>query len=173
MKLKVKLFVIGLLLVFTASSQHKDPERPPLRPLNAIKKFPRPVGYVNDFENLLTKEQIADLDSCIAIFRRATTNQVVIVTIDSIQPYVSLQDFTTDLGNYWGVGLNDKDNGLMIVVSKTLRNTWIGTGYGTEKILTNDILDVIIATKMVPHFKKGEFYEGIKAGLLECMKKWK
>lgn len=173
MKLYLKCILIVLLLTFTACHHRTPSNRARFLYPEAITKFPKPNGYVNDFENLLTAEQQADLNTTIHTYRGKTTNEIAIVTIDSIMPYTTLRDFTTDLGNYWGVGQDDKDNGLLIVVSKKLRNVWIGTGYGTEKVLTDPILTKIIDTAMTPHFKKGEFYEGIKAGTLQCIAHWK
>lgn len=66
-------------------------------------EFPDYVGYVNDFEGLFTEQQAAELDSIIRAFNKATSNQIAVVTIESIAPFTSIDEFTTALGNYWGL----------------------------------------------------------------------
>lgn len=165
-----------LLLLFTACEPETTKKKPKtaLRTYSSdITKFPDPLGFTSDFESILTTAQVAELDSICKAFRDATTNEIAIVTVDSIHPYKNIRDFSVDLGNYWSVGDNEKNNGLLIVVSKNLREMRIATGYDTEKILTDPILKEIIDTEMIPHFKNGNYFEGIRAGLLGCIEKWK
>jgi uncharacterized protein len=76
------------------------------------------------------------------------------------------------LGNYWDVG-GYKKNGLIITISKNKRAIWIGTSFGTEKVLTNEKLQKVINTQMLPFFKEGKYFEGVKTGLQEFMRLWK
>jgi uncharacterized protein len=140
---------------------------------NAEKILPKSVGFVNDFENILNEAEEKTLDSIIKEFKAQTTNEIAIVTIDNINPYTSIGDFTTDLGNYWGVGDVDKNNGLIIVVSKKSRIVWLGSGLGTEKVLTNTILGHIVDEAMIPRFKDGKYFGGILDGVLASIREWK
>ena len=49
----------------------------------------------------------------------------------------------------------------------------IATGTGTELILTDEICKNVIDLTIIPEFKNGNFYDGIKNGLIELIKKWK
>jgi uncharacterized protein len=97
----------------------------------------------------------------------------VIVTIDSIKPYESIQRYATDLGEKWGIGSAEKNNGLAIVVCNPCKQIGIATGTGTELILTDEICKKVIEEKIIPEFKNGEFYNGIKKGVIELIEKWK
>ncbi|MFC6999044.1 TPM domain-containing protein [Rufibacter roseus] len=136
-------------------------------------KFPKPIGYVNDFENILSKEQIKELTEIITSFERKTTNQIAVVTISSVEPYSDFDQYALDLSKEWGVGRKEKNNGLTIVFSKSLSKIRISTGLGTEKVLTDEICQSIIDQFMVPKFKEGQFYDGISSGLTELIKHWK
>jgi uncharacterized protein len=172
-KIILRIFFIALLISVVACRHYnKSTAERTFINYEAIKKYPKPTSYVSDFEGLLTLQEKQQLESMIYEFEKKTTNQIAIVTISDVKPYESLTDFTTDLANYWGVGQADKDNGLVITVSKNIKNVRIGTGLGTEKILTDKILKEIIDLEMIPYFKKGEYFEGIKTGLIECMRKW-
>jgi len=58
------------------------------------------------------------------------------------------------------------------VLCNPLRKIRISTGYGTENILTDEICQKIIDEKIIPEFKKGNYYEGIEIGIIELIDKW-
>lgn len=134
--------------------------------------FPEPIGYVNDFENILNKEQETQLTNFLSVYEQNTTNEIAVITINSIEPYSDFEQYAIDLSKSWGVGKREKNNGLTIVFSKSLRKIRISTGTGTEKILTDKICKQVIDQIIIPKFKKGEFYDGILLGLAELIKKW-
>jgi len=120
---------------------------------------------INDYSSLLLADEKSLLSIRLYDYEIKTTNQIVFVSLDSISRYSDIQKYATDLSTYWGVGQKDKDNGLMIVLSKPLRQVGIATGLGTEKILTDSICKQIIVTTMTPYFKQDNYYEGISKGL--------
>jgi uncharacterized protein len=174
MNLTIKIFLFALLISvsscgLTKKTIHKD------KFINhkEIEKYPLSHGIVNDYEHLFTLEQKQELDSIIKDFTTKTKNQICIVSVEKYEPYLSLKDLTTDIGNYWGVGSGNKKNGLIISISKNKRTIWIGTGLGTEKVLTDEIVSSVISTKIIPYFKESNYYVGVKVGLLELINRWK
>ena len=137
------------------------------------KKFPDSQGSINDFENIFNDHQIKELTTIIKKFEKETSNEIAIVTIQSITPYTDFMKYSVDLANYWGIGKKDKNNGLLISVSKKLREVRISTGDETEKKLNDETCKKIIDTKMIPEFKTGNYYKGIKNGLLELIYQWR
>lgn len=141
--------------------------------LNAQKtNFPTPIGVVSDYGEIYTDSQISELSEIILEYRSKTTNQIAVLTVNEITPYTNVQRFAVDLGNYWGVGAKEKNNGLTIVICNPCREIGITTGIGTELILTDKICRDVIENTIIPEFKNGEFYEGIKKGILELIEKW-
>ncbi|MFB9865114.1 TPM domain-containing protein [Rufibacter immobilis] len=136
------------------------------------RKFPRPVGYVNDFENILTPEQVEALNKILVDYKQKTTNEIAVVTVPSIAPYSDFDEYALELSKEWGVGEKGKNNGLTIVFSKTLTRVRISTGLGTEKILTDEVCQRVVDQIMVPNFQKGKLYEGISLGTAELIKLW-
>ena len=135
------------------------------------KLIPSAVGYVNDFGYYFTATQADTLSQIIQQHQKATSNQIAIVTFNSLP--IAPQDFdafTKALANKWGVGLKEKNNGVTIALCKELRKIRIQNGDGiTPKLsdaVTKDIIDKII----FPEFSKGDYYNGIKKGLLEIIK---
>jgi uncharacterized protein len=177
---KRRLFILlGLTLnfvTFSCTAQEAESTRRNLEFVSSDLKesgFPKPIGYVNDFENVLTTEQVKKLTELITLYEQKTTNEIAVVTINSIEPYSDFDQYAVDLSKEWGVGKKEKNNGLTIVLSKSLRKIRISTGTGTERILTDEICKSIIDQFMVPKFKEGQYYEGISFGLAELLKHWK
>ncbi|MFC5044669.1 TPM domain-containing protein [Aquimarina hainanensis] len=128
---------------------------------------------VNDYNSIFSPSERKELSDLIYDYNIETTRQIVVVTIDSISPYSDIQKFAIDLSNYWGVGEAEKNNGMTIVVCNPCRKIGIATGTGTKQILTDKICKNVINQTIVPEFKNGKFYAGIKNGVVELIEKWK
>ena len=127
---------------------------------------PDSAGFVNDYENLFTDHEEAILDSLIKNFEKTTTVQIVVITFDTtLTSSDSLDALTLRLGNHWGVGQKNKNNGVVIGISRGYRKMRIQNGYGMEKILSDAETKIIIDTVFIPHFRNGEYYEGTSNGL--------
>lgn len=133
-------------------------------------KFPAYVGYVNDFEGIFSPEQISELNQIIAEEENKTSNEIAIVSIESYAPYKTLYEYSLELANYWKIGKVDKNNGIAIVFGKQIRQIRIQIGYGLENKLKDDEAKKIIDSIIIPEFKKGDFFNGIKEGLIEIIK---
>ena len=134
--------------------------------------FPEPIGYVNDFERIFTSDQKNQLEKIISDFEEQTTKEISIVTISSIEPYDDIGHYAADLAQHWGVGKSDSNNGLLIIFSQPLREIFISTGLGTEKILTDEICKRVIDDIIIPEFREGDFYSGIEKGLRVLISEW-
>lgn len=129
-------------------------------------------GYTNDFVSLFTPEQIAVLDSICGDNEHRTTNQVTIVASDAATlGKCAIRDFAATVGNEWGVGQKGRNNGIVIAICKEIRQVAISTGTGLETKITGPESKMIIDTYMIPAFKKGNYFEGTKAGLLAVIEK--
>ena len=179
MKIGTKILILFLtlnLLSCKGLAQESETKKPtPEFDFSDMEKstFPKPVGIINDFGQVFTESQRTELTKVLYNYDIETTRQIIVVTIDSIKPYRNIQKYTTDLGNNWGVGTAEKNNGLIIVVCNACRQIGIATGTGTELILTDEICKNVIDQTIIPEFKNGNFYGGIKNGVVELIKKWK
>jgi uncharacterized protein len=158
------------LFVVSCKSNSKKIENVVATRTIANDSIPKPIGFVNDFEGWFSKEEIHHLDSIIKQHEKQTSNQICIVTIDS--SFCSSKDFDTfalQLHNAWGVGTKEKNNGVVICLSKQMRKARINNGRGIEAFLSNEETKKIIDTKMLPHFKEGNYYQGTLNGLLAIL----
>lgn len=132
--------------------------------------IPEPVGYVNDYENLYTDAEEKSLDSLIGDFERRTSIQVAVITFDTTMTTPdSLDALTLRIANVWGVGQKEKNNGVVIGISKGYRRMRIQNGYGIEKVLTDEETKQIIDTAFIPRFREAQYFEGTFQGLQTLM----
>lgn len=178
MKIGTKILILFLtlnLLSCKGSAQETETKKTiPDFDFSTIEKFRETKlkgQIINDYDSIFSPSERKELSDIIYDYNIETTRQIVVVTIDSISPYSDIQKFATDLSNYWGVGDAEKNNGLTIVMCNPCRK--IGIATGTELILTNEICKKVIEQTIIPEFKNGEFYGGIKKGVTELITKWK
>ncbi|MCF6313410.1 MAG: TPM domain-containing protein [Verrucomicrobiales bacterium] len=129
-----------------------------------IPNAPDPPRLVNDFAGILSEFEEAKLEHDLRTFEEASSNQIAVVTVKSLAGYKAAE-FTRKLGEKWGVGQKEFDNGVVIMVKPTggagERHTFIAIGYGLEDVLTAEVCQQIVDQIMIPEFKKGNFYTGI------------
>jgi uncharacterized protein len=167
----ILLFVAGLLF-FVCSSVTKKENRSNKYSNKCGVSLPEPKGNVNDFVSLFLPEQQNTLEAIIGNHEKKTGDQIAIITIDSAMlGKCSVEEYTFEIANYWGVGQKEKNNGIVIGIAPGLKKIRIENGYGIEKILTNDETKTIIDSDMIPEFKNAAYFEGTRKGLIAIIKK--
>ncbi len=63
------------------------------------------------------------------------------------------------------MGQKEKNNGVLLAIFMEDRKLRLEVGYGLEETLTNTFCKHIIDREIIPEFKKGKYYDGIKKGL--------
>jgi uncharacterized protein len=142
----------------------------------AAPEFPKLTGRVVDEAGLLSPEAEARISQQLEAYERASTNQVVVVTLPDLQGY-PIEEYGYLLGRHWGIGQSaknakkdpttgelKKDNGVLFIVAKSDRKMRIEVGYGLEGELTDAISSNIIHTVVRPEFRAGRFEPGIEKG---------
>ena len=105
----------------------------------------------------------------LARHEQATGQQVVVVTLPSLQGY-SIEEFGYQLGRDWGIGQKDKNTGALLIVAPKEHKVRIEVGYGLEGQLTDAQSRVIIERDITPQFKRGDFNAGVVAGTTTILK---
>jgi uncharacterized protein len=131
--------------------------------------FPPLSGRVVDDAHILTDSTQSKLTAMLARHEQATGEQVVVVTLPSLQGY-SIEDFGYQLGRNWGIGQKDKNTGALLIVAPKEHKVRIEVGYGLEGKLTDAMSRVIIERDILPEFKRGDFNAGVLAGTTTLLK---
>lgn len=122
----------------------------------------QPPRLVNDFANMLNVSEEQQLETKLLEYNDSTSTQIYIVNIDSLQDY-SIEDYALRLGRSWAIGQKNKNNGVLILLSKTDRKVDIEIGYGLESSITDYDSKRIIDELIVPAFKSGNYFTGLDA----------
>ncbi|WP_169940777.1 TPM domain-containing protein [Campylobacter sp. RM15925] len=131
-------------------------------------KFPNLTGRVVDEANILSSSAKENLTKILANHEANTTNQVVVVTLNSLEGQ-SIESYSLELARKWAIGQKNKDNGVLLVVAPNEKEIRIEVGYGLEGSLTDAISHEIIQRVIVPKFKDGNFEQGILDGVAKII----
>ncbi len=126
--------------------------------------FPALTGRVVDNAGLLDSAQERRLTDQLRSHEEATSNQVVVVTLTSLQG-TTIEDFGYQLGRHWGIGQAGRDNGVLLIVAPKERKVRIEVGYGLEGDLPDAIARTIIDNDILPAFRRDDYPAGIEAGV--------
>ena len=130
--------------------------------------FPALSGRVVDEAGLLSVADRAALTQSLADLEAKTTDQLVVVTLKSLQG-TEIEDDGYQLGRHWKIGQKDKDSGALLIVAAGERKVRIEVGYGLEGTLTDAATKVIIENAILPRFKTGDFAGGITSGVADII----
>jgi uncharacterized protein len=127
-------------------------------------EVPKNDGWVTDLAQLLTPEQERSLESLMESYKAGTTHEIALLTVPELEGR-PIEEYARTVGRAWKIGGKADNNGALIVVAKQEREVRIETGRGLEGPLPDALAWRIIQNEIVPRFKEGRFYEGLRAGI--------
>lgn len=130
------------------------------------------TGQVVDQADLLDAETEAALSQKIVEAERKYGPQMVVVTVKSLGTK-PIEEFTRDLGNSWGIGDKNRDDGLLLLVAPNERRVRIEVGYGLEGSFSDTFCQTVIDEILLPQFQNQNFQAGIAAGVDQLIGKMK
>lgn len=150
MKTSLRLSALALLSTFLwVPLAHAEPQIPEA-----------PDGYVLDEAEVLSEATEAQLQTDLAALQAANSSQLVVVTVKDLQGYEPEQ-FALAILRDWGVGQEEADNGLVVLISPTEKIMRIEVGYGLEGAITDAQSSMIINQVALPYFKEGNYDQGV------------
>ena len=137
-----------------------------IAPAYAQPSPPELTRAVNDFANVIDPETEAEIERRILELQKATTDVVVVATIDTFAPYADIREYAVKMfeNRGRGIGVKGKDNGVLFIVAPTERRVRIEVGYGLEGMLTDAVTRLIIDNAILPRFRTGDFAGGVERG---------
>ena len=127
-------------------------------------RLPALTGRVVDQADLLSPSAEARVTEALAAIERRTSDQVVVVTVGDLEGE-AIEAFGLRLGNGWGIGRKDVNNGILLIVAPNERRVRIEVGSGLEGLLTDERAKRIIEEELLPRFASRQYEEGIRAGV--------
>jgi uncharacterized protein len=165
-----KTFFIIIVTLFAVNSFFAQTKKAAPVPSETQNPFPKSYDYVNDFEKILTPNQITTLTTTLKAFDKKYLYNIIIITTSSTKPYNTFQEYIENLHKYLYQDI-EMDPTVLIVLSKELRQIQV---LGADLIhykLNNDQTKEIITAFAVPEFKKGDYYKGLEDSVSQIMQK--
>lgn len=119
---------------------------------------------INDQAALLTTEQKASLEQKLQTFEARKGSQLAVLIVPTTAPE-TIEQYALRVVEQWKLGRKKVDDGALLLIATTDRALRIEVGYGLEGALNDATSKRIISEVMTPHFKAGDFYAGITAGV--------
>ncbi|MBX3677792.1 MAG: TPM domain-containing protein [Rhodocyclaceae bacterium] len=120
---------------------------------------------VTDLTGTLDKQSAAALDVELAQFEQQHGSQIAVLLIPTTQPE-TIEAYGIRVAEAWKIGRQGIDDGIIILVAKNDRALRIEVGRGLEGAVPDAVAKRIIEEIMLPRFRSGDFYGGLRDGVM-------
>ena len=152
-----QILSVGMLLCFvffTSLAQAVSYERPKIQ-------LPEPRGYVSDHAQAIDGDWKERIRSVCQDLERKTGVEMVVVTVPSIKPFGSANEYATALYEKWGIGSTQQEYGVMVLVAVEERQAAITLGRQMLPVITQTVMNQIGRESLQPSIGLGHFGEGL------------
>lgn len=130
----------------------------------AALQVPALKSRVNDYAGMLQPATRQQLEQVLRLFEEQESTQIAVLTINTLGGD-SLEEFSLRVAETWKIGQKEQDNGALLLIVRNDRKLRIEVGYGLEGSLTDLIAGRIIRDVITPHFRQGNFDQGVINGV--------
>lgn len=141
-----------------SAQEIRFPERPDVR--NGV--------WIVDGAAMIAEAEAAEINGVAATLMEQERVPLLVVTINSLREmnaaHYTIERYTAELFDEWGIGSEQRNYGMLLLVSKGDRKARIELGKdwaGRKDAQAREVMDTLI----VPAFKRGDFSGGILAGV--------
>jgi uncharacterized protein len=130
----------------------------------SAQSIPRLTAPVNDLADVIDVDIEREIDRRIRTLERVTGDAVIVATVDTIEPFGSIEEYAVKMFEQAGIGQRGKNNGLLVLLAKQERQVRIEVGYDLEEFVTDGYAGDVIRQQMIPAFRRGDYGAGVLAG---------
>src|SRR5207247_2261659 len=98
-------------------------------------------------------------------FERETSDQIVVALFPKMQSDSDIADYTQRVAQAWGIGQEERRNGVVLFVFIQDRTMFIQVGYGLEGALPDATTFDITERHIKPLFRAGNYEAGLASGI--------
>jgi uncharacterized protein len=148
--------ISALLVAGPLLAQGSLYERPKERP-----QIPGPLGYVSDHAGVLDAEWKERIRSVCQDLERKTGVEMVVVTVPTIKPFASANEYATALYEKWGIGSAQQEHGVLVLVAVQERQAAMTLGRQMLPVVTPTVMGKVGGAYLHPAIERGHFGEGL------------
>jgi len=124
-------------------------------------KLPDPMGYVSDHAKVLEDDWRARIRSVAQDLERKTGVEMVVVTVPTIKPFPSANDYATAIYEKWGIGSTQQEHGILILLAVEERQAAMTLGRQMLPVITPTVMSQIGSEYLHSAVDLGHFGEGL------------
>lgn len=140
----------------------------PARAQSDMVAVPPLAARVTDLTGTLSAEQKSALEQVLADYEQQRGSQIFVLMVPSTAPE-PIEAYGIRVADALKAGRKGVDDGAIILIAKdnpaSLRKMRIEVGRGLEGALTDAQSKRVLQDVMAPHFRQGDFYGGLSAGI--------
>lgn len=129
-----------------------------------LKPIPPLAAHITDTVGLLPGANRAALEARLADLEARKGAQVAVLIVASTQPE-DIAAYSIRVVEAWKLGRTGVDDGVLFLIARDDRRMRIEVGRGLEGAIPDAVAKRIVAERVAPRFKAGDFPGGIEAGL--------
>jgi uncharacterized protein len=146
--------MLVFLVVVEGLAQATFYERPKVQ-------LPGPQGYVSDHAQAIDGDWKERIRSVCQDLERKTGVEMVVVTVPTIKPFGSANEYATALYEKWGIGSTQQEHGMMVLVAVQERQAAITLGRQMLPVITPAVVSQVGRESLQPSIELGHFGEGL------------
>lgn len=117
--------------------------------------------YVADYANILSEETESQIVRETEALKALCGGEIAVVTIDFLND-LDAEEYAYEILNQWGVGDEDKNNGMVMLLVPGEGKGWITVGTGLEDYAPASTLDRIMNTYLWDDFDAGNYDTAVR-----------
>ena len=130
--------------------------------------FPAMKGIVSDYAGRLDEAQIQELSGLLKDYERQTSIEFVVVVVNNLDG-LSARNYATGIGDFWKIGKAGRNNGIVLLWAPNERAYALRVAEGLSADLSDAEATQITRQSLLPNFKRGDYYAGLKETVLATM----
>jgi len=120
-----------------------------------------PQGYVSDHAGVIEADWRARIRSVCQDLERKTGVEMVVVTVPTLKPYPSANDYAMGLYQKWGIGSAQDEHGVLILLAVQERQAAVTMGRRMIPVMGGEVVGKVGHEYLDPAIKNGHFDEGL------------
>lgn len=117
-------------------------------------------SFVADEGRVLGPEYERLLNEISSAVRADGGAEIAVVTVDNLAG-LTVEEYAVKLFERFKIGSKEKDDGILILMSRDDRKARIEVGYGLEGVFNDALVGRLIDENAIPNFKEGQFGKGL------------
>ena len=116
--------------------------------------------FIYDEDNIIDDTTQTSLNQMLVSLEEQTGVEFAVLTVESLQN-VSIETYANKVFNTWAIGKKDKDNGILLLISRSDIKVRLEIGVGLEGILNDAKCGRILNNYFVPYREEDKYTEAV------------